>query len=397
MSEFWQIVVGAAVLVVVVATSLSIAAILRFRARARTSIGAPPRNERVTVLKPLCGRDDALEANLETFFRTTGPPLTLVFGVEGEDDPAADVVRRLRARFPAVDARLVIHDGGRALNPKVSNLDAMLEAAPSDLVVISDSNVAVAHDWLARMVADFHGLPRGGLLTSLFVGVGEETLGATLENLHLVGPVAGSIAATDAFGTHTAAVGKSMMFRRSVLEGLGGLRTVGPVLAEDWVLGRMFTEAGLDVRLSTAPVANVCVRTTVAAFLRRHARWGLIRSRILPRVHALEPLSNTMLPAVLGVAIGGDAGMGLVGAGLCLTFVRDAVQWWALRGLSGLARALPLGPLKELAMLGVWLVAPFMGRVTWRGRLYRVGVGTHLFATGPVTPGRAWRCERGDP
>ena len=60
--------------------------------------------EQVTVLKPLCGRDDALESNLETFFRQDYPDFELLFGVEGEDDPAIEVVRRLRKRFPGVRA-----------------------------------------------------------------------------------------------------------------------------------------------------------------------------------------------------------------------------------------------------------------------------------------------------
>src|SRR5262245_59353036 len=103
----------------------------------------------VTVLKPLCGADDRLEDNLATFFRQSHPRYELVFGIEGDNDPAIPIVRRLRARFPEVRSRLVRHDGKRALNPKVSNLQAMLSYASHDVLVVSDSNVAVSEDWLA--------------------------------------------------------------------------------------------------------------------------------------------------------------------------------------------------------------------------------------------------------
>ena len=49
----------------------------------------------------------------------------------------------------------------------------MLEWGAYDLVVISDSNVAVPRDWLARMVSEMEADPGVGLLANLFVGRGE--------------------------------------------------------------------------------------------------------------------------------------------------------------------------------------------------------------------------------
>ena len=150
-------------------------------------------HERITVLKPLCGRDDALESNLETFFRQDYPNFELLFGVEGEEDPAIEMVRQLQKRFPDVASRLVVHQGRRGLNPKVSNLRATLERCTNDLIVISDSNVAVCPDYLSEMVGQMQ-VDGTGLVPNLFCGVGEQTLGARLENLHLNGPIIGSVA-----------------------------------------------------------------------------------------------------------------------------------------------------------------------------------------------------------
>src|SRR5687767_138233 len=108
---------------------------------ARPSSGVA--DQPISVLKPVAGIDDGLEANLRTFFAQGYPRYEIVFGVQGEEDPALDLVRRLMREHRNVEARVVVHDGGRGINPKVSNLRAMLTAANHDLVVVSDSNIRV--------------------------------------------------------------------------------------------------------------------------------------------------------------------------------------------------------------------------------------------------------------
>lgn len=367
------------VFVAIVFTLLSVLSLYRLTARRTTHAAPPAALPPITVLKPLCGADDRLEDNLATFFAQTHPRYELVFGVQGDDDPAIPIVQRLRARFPHVPTRLVIHQGGQALNPKVANLQAMLAFDSHDLVVISDSNIAVSERWLEDLVAEYVADPQLGLLTNLFVGTGEESLGATLENLHLAGPVAGSLAVSSVLLPQAGAVGKSMLFSRARFEALGGLASVGSLLAEDYVMGRMFSAAGYRVRIASTTVDNVCTRTTVTRFLQRQLRWNLIRSRVMPLSYPLEPLSSPMLLALVAPFAGTFAAP-VFALGVALTLLRDGLQWHRLRGRAGLLSALPLGPLKELALFGVWAVAPFMSRVAWRGKRFRVASGTRLYA-----------------
>ena len=370
--------IALAILLATFFTVLSIASVYRLthrRNHSPTLASLPP----VTILKPLCGADDSLEDNLATFFAQTHPAYEIVFGVEGDNDPAIPVVRRLRARFPEIQARLVIHQGGRALNPKVSNLQAMLTLGSYDHIVISDSNIAVPPTWLVDLVSELVANPEVGLITNLFVGTSEESLGATLENLHLAGPIAGSLATSSVLMPNAGTVGKSMLFRRSEFEALGGFASVGSVLAEDYVMGRMFSEAGYRVRIASTTVENVCTKTTVAKFLQRQLRWSLIRSRVMPLSYPFEPLSSPMLPALLA-PFAGVWSAEVFALGVALTLVRDGLQWYRLRGSQGLVAALPLGPIKELALVGVWALAPFLSRVAWRGKRFRVATGTRLYA-----------------
>ncbi len=371
---------AALIFVNAVATLLAIVAVYTATRKRRARLpAAGSSQERVTVLKPLCGRDDALASNLETFFRQDYPNFELLFGVEGEEDPAIEVVRRLQKRFPDVPSRLVIHQGRRGLNPKVSNLRATLETCTNDLIVISDSNVAVCPDYLREMVGQMQ-VEGTGLVTNLFCGVGEQTLGARLENLHLNGPIVGSVAMSRLNG-RTVSVGKSMMFRRSVFRRLGGMESVATLLAEDYVIGRMFRAAGYEVRLCAGVIRNVCVDATVKTFLRRHLRWGLLRSRLKPLMYPFEILANPMAVAMAAPFFGVPWLPALAWA-VALTAVRDASQWICLRGPSGLD-VIALGPFKEILSAGVWLVAPFLKHVSWRGQRYRVSAGTRLYAQAP--------------
>jgi ceramide glucosyltransferase len=106
----------------------------------------------VTVLKPLHGDEPLLEEALSTACQQDYPLYQLVFGVQDAADEALPVVRRLQARFPACDIAVVVDPTGHGPNRKVGNLINMLPAAKHDILVISDSDVHAAPDWLQRLV-----------------------------------------------------------------------------------------------------------------------------------------------------------------------------------------------------------------------------------------------------
>jgi ceramide glucosyltransferase len=97
----------------------------------------------VTIFKPLKGLDEELDQNLRSFFQLDYPVFQMLFCVADPDDPAIDVVERLRAEFPDVDSQLVIGSPAFGLNPKVQSLAAMDRYRKYDVILISDSNVRV--------------------------------------------------------------------------------------------------------------------------------------------------------------------------------------------------------------------------------------------------------------
>lgn len=352
---------------------LGTGAILLLVARSRPRPGP---SVPVTVLKPLAGAGPDLQDNLQSFFEQRHPQFQLVFGVERHDDPAIPVVQALQRRYPEVDARLVIQEGAVAQNPKVSNLLKMLAAAQHDLLVISDAGVRAGPHYLSDLV-ETKAQTGAGLVTNTFVGVGERSLGAALENVQLNGFVAAGAAVPTLFAD-AAVVGKSMCFSRRELEDLGGLRRVADLLAEDFVIGKMFQHAGRPVHLGREILHSVNGRVSLRAALDRQLRWSMLRFRLRPWAYLLEPLTS---PLVMAALLSGVFGPTAWVWGLALLGARDVVQWIALRGLGRVHLPLLLAPARELLMLGVWLATPFVKHIAWRGHRVRLGAGTLVYAT----------------
>jgi ceramide glucosyltransferase len=204
-----------------------------------------------------------------------------------------------------------------------------------------------------------------------------------LDNVHLNGFVCGTIAGSQFLPGNHFAVGKSMMFRLSVLDSLGGLESVANVQAEDYILCKMFQTAGYEVRVSSGPVRNVNVRNTVKRFINRYHRWAIMRSRACPHVFAGEPFINPMALALVALLVNNHARWPLAWA-VGLTMARDGLHWYRLRGWKGLSQALVLGIFKDIMLLAVWVVTPFTNVVVWRGHRFRVGIGSRLYAETPM-------------
>jgi ceramide glucosyltransferase len=352
--------------------------------------GAPkrplsPDRSAVTLLKPLAGADPSLEENLESFFVLDHPSYEIVFGVADPADPSIAIVRALERKHPEVSSRLVIEPVQAGINPKVANLRAMIAFASHDLVLISDSSVRVPPSYLAEAVRalEADGARPVGLVTHVFAGVGEKTAGAMLENVQLNGFVASGAALPTLLGD-AAVIGKSMLFRRSVFDRLGGFESVADVLAEDFLIGKMFQHAGYDVRIAPTVIESVNGSVTMKRCIERQLRWSMLRFRLHPLAFLLEPLTSPV--AMLPFALAALGPWALVWAAVLIA-VRDGGQWALLRGRRRVLLAIVLGPARDLVMLGTWLATPFVKHVSWRGHRVRLGTGTRAFiAEVPLMP-----------
>lgn len=325
----------------------------------------------VSILKPLRGADPGLEANLETSFRLDHPEIEIVLGAADADDPALEVARRVAARHPHVRSQIVVDERRVGLNPKVNNLANLLRRARHDLVLISDTNVAVPPDYLRDLVAH-HAQPGVGLVTSIFRGAPGRGAGARLEALQIDAFVAGGIAIAAATG-RVCVVGKSMLLSRRDLGRIGGLRFLGRYLAEDQVCGEEMAKKGMRIAVAGRVIENRLGDLSVAGAVARHLRWARIRRQMNAAAFAGEILLCPVALAATGAAaMRTPASLGILAVATSLKIALDAS---AVLGLGGrIDAALPLvSVVRDLGAAVLWPVAWFGRTVRWRGRVLRVG------------------------
>jgi ceramide glucosyltransferase len=328
----------------------------------------------VSVLKPLCGRDGELRENLESFFRQDHPDFELIFGAVDAADPALEVVAELRERYPNVACRVCVHAGGAALNPKVDNLMGMLPHARHDLVLVSDSNVRAPRHTVSEL-ARIHRDTRAGIVTNLFAGQGENGIGSALESTELNGFCAAGAALPTLLGDPLV-IGKSTLFSRAVFERLGGLPRLSAVLAEDFVLGKMFHNVGLSIEIAPTVLHNQNRDLSLRGAFARRLRWTMLRWRLRPLAAALEPLTSPLVTLPFAWHLFGPTALVWMAA---LFVVRDAGGWLALRGKGRIWLPLCLSPLRECLWLAAWGLSSLKRHVTWRGTRLRISAGTLLF------------------
>jgi ceramide glucosyltransferase len=346
--------------------------------RSSTTV-APP----ITVLKPVKGEEPGLYENLASLATQDYPSYEILVAAEDARDPALEVARQVQDDFP--DVRIGVHAGARplGLNPKVNLLSALFDRARHDTVLISDSNVRVDPRYLRELAAEMSD-PAVGLVTNIVVGEGSG-LGALLEALHLNSFVAAATSIARVAVGRACVIGKSMLLRRSELARLGGLRAVRNVLAEDFLIGRMYELAGYRVALSPYLVKCVNDGWTVERFLNRHLRWAQMRRRIAPAAYLGELLLNPVLWITLATALLCATGpapdprlLAIAAAGIAVKCASDSLVCRRLRGKLPRFGEILLMPLKDLAVGAIWLIAFFRRRVSWRGNELRIGQGSVL-------------------
>ena len=77
--------------------------------------------------------------------------MQLVLGVRDPGDSALPVARALIRARPDRDVALVVNPRVRGSNLKISNLENMLPASRHDWIVLADSDMRVARDYLSAV------------------------------------------------------------------------------------------------------------------------------------------------------------------------------------------------------------------------------------------------------
>jgi len=284
----------------------------------------------VSVVRPLCGLDNFCEETLESSFHLDYPSYEIIFCVARAHDPVLPIVQRLIANHPHRSVRLIVGDEKVSANPKLNNCVRGWDAARYNWIILADSNVLMPKDYIQRLLVSWR--RRTGLVCSMPVGSRPENLWAELECAFLNTFEARWQYCAEAVGLGFAQ-GKSMLWRREVLDKAGGIRALGAEIIEDAAATKIVRGLGLSVNLVDSPFEQpLGVRGFGDVWLRQ-ARWARTRRKTFPLFYAPEILAGAALPAVAAAYAAID-----LDVSVAATLLGVALAWYVPEIL--LARAL---------------------------------------------------------
>ena len=340
----------------------------------------------VSILKPVQGIEQNFYASLASHFAQDYPRFEIIFGVSDPKDPAHWTLAQLQRDFPQVPVKVItVPESSGAnpfgINPKMSKLQRMLEAASHEIVVISDADIRVERDYLRRVVQPLAD-ERVGLVTCLYRGVPARGLLSVLEALGITGDFAGQVLLARLVQGVRFGLGATLATRKKQIAQIGGLAKWADYLADDYILGNKIAEAGYRVHLSATVVETMLPYRTAAETIRQQLRWARTIRACSPRGYPGLLLTFGVPLALLALLVRPHS----LPAAATLAFVLGAR--WLAAWVSGdlvcrdrlVWKYFWLLPLRDLFALGVW-VASFFGRdVVWHKARFRLEPG------GKITP-----------
>lgn len=347
-------------------------AVAAARCRARTGHMAPcPETPPVTIVRPVCGIENFVAETLGSSFTLDYPDYEILFCVASPSDPVIPVVEALMRQYPQTQARLLIGNDPVSSNPKLNNCVKGWQAASHGWVAIADSNVMMPRDYLQRLLAAWR--DDTGLVCAPPIGSRPEGFWAEVECAFLNTYQARAQYVADTIGLGFAQ-GKTLFWRRDVLESGGGIKALGADVAEDAASTKLVRAANLRVRLVDAPFEQPLGRRGATEVWRRQSRWARLRRACFPTYFLPEIATGGVLPALaFAVVVHGLGGPVLP---LLLPFV---LAWYgaemALARTAGwhVSPWYPVhGLLRDLMLPALWLDGLLGSSFEWRGNAIRV-------------------------
>ncbi len=357
---------------------LSVALAAR-RCRRRSGGLLPPPKDApsVTIVQPLCGVETFSRETLRSIFALDYPSYEIVFCLASGDDPIAPLVRGAIAANPNFPARLLIGDDRISANPKLNNVVKGWKAARYDWVIIADSNVLMPADYIQRLLARWR--PDSGIVCAPPIGSRPENFAAEIECAFLNTYQARWQYAGKSCG-YGFAQGKTMLWRRDILEAGGSIEALAAEIAEDAAATKLIRAQGFNAHLVDRPFQQPLGKRRLRDVWSRQLRWARLRRVTFPFFFAPEILTTSLLTfiaaAVAAPVFGVDP---IVGAVLAAVFCYGA------EAILAFAAGWPLSWRSPAAWLTRDVLLPFLwaggwsGRnVTWRGNAMDVDEGVFV-------------------
>ncbi|WP_018238502.1 ceramide glucosyltransferase [Ensifer sp. BR816] len=339
----------------------------------------------VSLVIPLCGIEQFSRETLESAFRLDWPDYEVIFCVADAKDAVIPLIEAVRRRHPGFPAAILIGDDRISANPKLNNCVKGWAAASHEWVVLADSNVLMPADYLIRLMAAWR--LESGLVCSTPLGSRPAGFWAEVECAFLNAHQARWQYAGEALGFGFAQ-GKSMLWRKSLLDANGGIQALAAEIAEDAAATKLVRSLGLKVHLVSAPFDQPLGTRTFREVWARQCRWARLRRVTFPQFFAPEILAGIVPPLLMSALAAVAAGHSLPAiAALVVTaaylpefFLVHRKNWhlsrWSLVAMF----------IRDLLLPIIWVRSWLAGSADWRGNRMSIGSQESRLETSGLPP-----------
>jgi ceramide glucosyltransferase len=336
-----------------------------------------------TVLKPLCGAETETYECLRSFCNQEYPAFQVIFGVADHNDPVIGIAQRLQREFPQRDLQIVIDGRQHGSSRKVSNLVNMMAYADHDYIVVADSDVRVARDYLAKVVAPLLA-PDVGIVTCPYRGVSRGGLWSRLESMFINEWFMPSVRVAAMAGSRAFAFGASIALRRDALARIGGFMSIVDQLADDYRLGELTRNAGLRTVLSDVVVEIAVAERRFAELIGHELRWLRTIRTVRPAGYSFSFVTFTIPVALIGAcfSIGALPSLAMLAAAALARYMLHLQTRQAGAG----AAQLLIVPFRDMLSLSLWALSFRNRRVRWRDDHFEVTPDGSVELVVRVTP-----------
>jgi ceramide glucosyltransferase len=352
-------------------------ATIRCRRQPGGSLPPPKDAPSVTVVQPLCGVETFSRETLRSIFALDYPNYEIIFCLASGDDPITPLVRNAIAANPGRPARLLVGDDRISANPKLNNVVKGWKAARHDWVIMADSNVLMPVDYIQRLLARWGS--NTGIVCAPPIGSRPESFGAEIECAFLNTYQARWQYAGESCG-YGFAQGKTMLWRRDILEAGGSIEALGAEIAEDAAATKLIRTQGFNAHLVDRPFQQPLGRRRLRDVWSRQLRWARLRRATFPFFFAPEILTTSLLTFIAAAVAAPIFGIDpVLGALLAAAFCYGAEAILAFAAGWPLSWRSPVAWLARDVLLPLLWACGWSGRnVVWRGNAMDVDDGVFL-------------------
>lgn len=366
---------------------IALAGVRRFRAqaaeqeraaRALTDAQLPP----VSILKPLHGAEPQLERNLESFFSQDYPNFEILFAVDHDDDAALPIARSVCDRHPQVPSRILVTGEPAWPNPPAFSFAAMADAARTDYLITSDSDVEVDRGYLRAVTPPLLD-PKCGMVTCLYRGLNTGGFWSGMDAIGMSVEMSAGVLSANLLEGMKFGLGPTIAVRRDALKAIGGYEALGDYFSNDFVIGNLIADRGYTVVLSREIIAHVVPPMTFRKMWQRQLRWATGTKHSRPKGHFGTVFTYAIPWGIFGLLGSLALGRPMLGvvflAWALLNRIVEAlaIGWGIARDRECLRRPW-LDPVRDLLGFCVWAASYLSRRMRWRDGRFELVKGGRI-------------------